>query len=287
MAFFKELIPRLQNAPKLTASKEESLYYHVHKILGVSCLSHYVYRFLVWGPYLGFNANPTWFLCALCGMHTLLSTTSLLFHIPSNRVQSGPMIWPEFRVHSIIFAYRSLAAMALILAGLSTPVTRCVVVLATLVAADLSTAYYKKVTPTDDTTMRGMPFPSYVGQKTRNSVNIYYSTCQVFATLTVLYSTELASAFLILFPIQIAAFLMTCVRKSIITSAAWHVYYSAALGLNYVHGTAWSTADKPDWVFWTCGVLFCLIRFQFRVSKYILWGLIAFWYVGHCMTSWA
>ena len=280
LSLFKELIPRLQNATKLAVSKEESRYYHVHKILGVCCLSHYIYRFCLWGSDLGFGREPVWFLWALCGMHTLLSSTSLLFHIPSNRVQSGPMIWPEFRIHSIIFAYRSLAAMALVLADLSTPVTRTLALFATLIAADLSTAYYKMLAPTDDTTMRGMPFPAYVGRRTRDAVNLFYSTCQVFATLTLLYSPELAPAFLILFPIQIAAFLMTCVRKSIITSAAWHGYYTAALCLNYVHGMAWKRADEPDWSFWACGVLFCLARFQFRANKYVLWGLIAFWYSG-------
>ena len=39
-----------------------------------------------------------------------------------------------------------------------------------------------------------------------------------------------------MFPIQIAALLMTMVRKSIISAGAWHYYYTLSLLSNYVVG---------------------------------------------------
>jgi hypothetical protein len=44
-------------------------------------------------------------------LHAGLSWSSLLFHIPAKRNKSNPMIWPEFRWHSICFACRSFVAM--------------------------------------------------------------------------------------------------------------------------------------------------------------------------------
>mgnify|MGYP006174615321 CR=1 FL=1 len=100
--------------------------------------------------------------------------------------------------------------------------------LVTMVLADLITRSFKE----QGTTMRGMPFPEYVPENIRDALNAYYSISQLCATAQVMFSYRLDEAFLVLFPIQIAAFLMTCVRKSIISAGAWHFYYALALGLN-------------------------------------------------------
>lgn len=104
-------------------------------------------------------------------MHAGLSVSSIIFHIPKVRIKEGSRIWPEFRLHSIVFACRSLACMSIVwyeerfasgphyLANVgfasftSTPqLLRCarcgkplplypqvVVIFATLIAADIST----------------------------------------------------------------------------------------------------------------------------------------------------
>ena len=41
---------------------------------------------------------------------------------------------------------------------------------------------------------------------------------------------------IVVLPIQIAALLMTMVRKSIITAGAWHYYYTLSLLSNYIVG---------------------------------------------------
>jgi hypothetical protein len=79
-------------------------------------------------------------------------------------------------------------------------------------------------------------------------------------------------AMFILFPIQIAAFLMTLVRKQIISPLSWHVLYAGALGLNYIHGGL--ARDSLPFMFYVCSLAFCVLRFRYRWNKYFLWTLI-------------
>ena len=51
------------------------------------------------------NNSYTPFLLML---HGLLSVSSFIFHVPLNRHKGLPMIYKEFRLHSIIFALRSV-----------------------------------------------------------------------------------------------------------------------------------------------------------------------------------
>ena len=76
----------------------------------------------------------------------------------------------------------------------------------------------------------------------------------------------------ILFPIQIAAFLMTLVRKQIISPLSWHVLYAGSLGLNYLHSLL--ALDNLPVGFYLGCLLFCLMRFRYRWNKYFLWTLI-------------
>jgi hypothetical protein len=44
----------------------------------------------------------------LIGFHASLSRSSLIFHIPKIRNRKSPMIYTEFRFHSIVVALRSV-----------------------------------------------------------------------------------------------------------------------------------------------------------------------------------
>jgi hypothetical protein len=213
---------------------------------------------------MGFGTNSALFYISI---HAALSGTSLIFYIPSVRSITLPMIWPEFRAHSIIFAYRSLFAMILLELSLSDPTTRFVTIIGTLLLADGATKYFKME---NVTTMRDMPFPDWVSQVARTRLNYYYSVSQVLATMTILYSSSSERAFMILFPIQIAAFLMTLVRKKMITPLQWHIYYAFSLFMNYIHGALIQTETLPV-LFYISSVVFCLLRFGFRINKYVLW----------------
>lgn len=201
---------RLHNIPKLFTKED---FYHAHKVLGIFCLYHYLYRlylFLQTGT-MKFDDSPFTFFSIAA--HFTLSISSMIFKIPENRIRSSPMIYPEFRLHSIVFASRSLAIMLLLYFSRKFNAVlphyfRGLIVLITMVLADVITNSFKD----QGKTMRAMPFPDYIPNSFRDILNRFYSISQIFATAQMIFSIGLDEAFLVLFPIQIAAFLMTCVR---------------------------------------------------------------------------
>ena len=134
---------RPANVHKL-ATKEDGHYGHIHKIIGSAALAHYAYRtyLLVTTGSMQFDSSMFTLYCIL--LHMVLSGSSFIFKIPSNRINSAPMIYPEFRLHSVIFAYRSLIVMILMWAAKRYDTVyplyfRGVIVLLTMVAADAVT----------------------------------------------------------------------------------------------------------------------------------------------------
>jgi len=83
------------------------------------------------------------FTLIVISMHVLLSVSSLIFKLPVRRIAEGSRIWPEYRLHSIIFACRSLACMFAMLLEMRNswePMygVNVVIVLATNAAADFA-----------------------------------------------------------------------------------------------------------------------------------------------------
>lgn len=267
----------VHNTGKLV-TKEDGNFFHVHKILGVLCLAHFIYRIILLFRLgnMGFDSSYFTLGCILC--HMLLSGSSFIFHIPNSRIRAAPMIYPEFRLHSIIFAYRSLLTMILqwVAARYDIQVPlylRGAVVIITMVCADLVTRSYKD----QGTTMRGMPFPEYVPSSFRNQLNTFYSVSQIFATAEVIFANRMDEVFAVVFPIQLAALLMTCVRKTIISAGAWHNYYALSLLSNYLIGPFIEFSHpplKPGGLFFPCAIVATIFRFNTRISKYVVWGII-------------
>jgi hypothetical protein len=261
---------------------EESKFYHLHKILGFLSLGHFTMRFyhMFNNPRIDFETNYT--TLGFIGIHMLLSASSNIFKIPMKRNLSLPMIWPEFRIHSIIFAYRSL----LIMLGLwvTTYINieksylnayKYLITMGTLIAADYTTKYYIKNSVVDPitSTMRTMPYPPNMHPTFISILNKYYSISQVFATMVCLYTNTYTRLLLVVFPIQIAAFLMTLVRKNILSPGGWHLLYTSSLGLNYAFGLISKTEPKPI-IFWISSLLFIIGRFKFNFDKYLLWSCV-------------
>lgn len=288
MDYSAKLVPRFENSSKLVTREDA---YHLHKVFGFLSLAHFLYRLYRWVRFGATNIMdinerylPFWIF-----IHSCLSLSSLLFHLPSNRPTSVPVIWPEYRLHSIIFAGRSLVIMSLTLTGKDLYYTRVGVVVATMIAADVTTvlAYHSQ-----HKTMRGMPYPKEWSPVVCSRLHLYYSISQVFATARMMWHNhELACTitepFLILFPIQLAAFLMTLVKKGIITSEAWHVYYSISLGLNYLYHAAIPYETQTCYPVLLCVIAFCYLRFRHHLSKYVLWitfSLVArtWWAIREC-----
>lgn len=85
----------------------------MHKTLGFLCVASYIVRFSMWKDDCGFSRYPQFTIPTLI-LHLLLSVSSMIFKIPTKRIMgSGYRIWPEYRLHSITFACRSLLTMAL------------------------------------------------------------------------------------------------------------------------------------------------------------------------------
>jgi hypothetical protein len=236
-------------------------------------VAHYAYRFYNFLMFNDLLFARDWTTATALAAHTLLSCSSLVFRISGVRNRRGPMVYPEFRAHSIVFALRSIVVMALIMLDLK--LLRPLAIAATMLAADKITAHYALEEPKSKT-MRDMPYPDdlpVVGQK---AITYYYNVSQIGATLSLLMRDSVDYAFLILYPIQIAAFLMTCVRKNIITAGAWHALYAIALGLVYAY-----TISHEGLVGSTGGGRFsaimasvCVSRFLLRINKYAIWAMV-------------
>ena len=137
-------------------------------------------------------------------MHSALSLLSLVFQIPVRRIKEGTRIWPEFQLHSIVFALRSLACMLLcwideVLTLESGPryFLNIVVVFGTLVAADVATA--ASVPPEfRSNTVRGFDYsPAAKG---------FFTTVQFLGTVGVLFGLRsYANYFVTVFVIQVGA----------------------------------------------------------------------------------
>ena len=181
---------------------------------------------------------------------------------------------------------RSLVMMTLIMSSqmLQSPVPlyfRGAIVLATMHGADRISDSFKN----HGTTMRAMPFPEYVSPSIRKHLNTFYSVSQLFATANCMFSGP-EEAFMALFPIQVAAFLMTCVRKSIISAGAWHYYYTLALMTNYALSPI-TSSFRTEYLqehgypvgrlFVACSmaVIYLRVFFLKAFNKYKLWGTVA------------
>jgi hypothetical protein len=86
---------------------------HVHKTLGVLCGTSYAWRIAKWGTSdMGFATHRAWTVPTIV-LHTTLTLSAFGFAIPLKRIKSGDRIWPENRLHSLVFLSRSLALVAL------------------------------------------------------------------------------------------------------------------------------------------------------------------------------
>ena len=206
-------------------TKEDSLY--IHKLLGVFSIVNYIYRYYLLLFYGSMFLNTS-FDIAIVAMHGCLSISSLIFHIPKKRHATLPMIYPEFRLHSIVFGIRSVICCFIdYYCGIYKMYYKMSICFGTMIVADLITILYSEP---GDTTMRSMPYYQMTPEKDKHIITKFHSNQQVSATMFMLVNID--SAFSPLFAIQFAAFLMTMVKKNIIKPNTWHILYSWSLMIN-------------------------------------------------------
>ena len=254
-----------ENIYKLN-TKEDSLY--LHKILGVIVLINFVYRYIYFYSNGHMNFKNNWDLYILF-LHGLLSVSSLVFHIPKLRNPLQPMIYPEYRLHSIVFALRSVICCIVYYFYISNNYNYKFIIVvcgSTMVAADIITLWFNP-SGKNGSTMRNMPFDKSISIEDQNKITFMHSYSQIGATLFMFGNIE--TAFSPLFAIQIAAVLMTMVRKGIIDAYMWHLMYSLCLWINYIFFT--SITPGCFVLFQTVFNLHYYIVFPYRINKYLAW----------------
>jgi hypothetical protein len=260
------MVLNLKNLFKLI-THEDNL--HIHKIIGVSCLINFIYQFyhLISYSYLPLaTSRKRNYILAL---HGLLSLSSFIFHVPKNRHKGLPMIYKEFRLHSIVFALRSVfCALVYSLELNNASFVNIFIVNLTMILADLSTSYYGVETKT----MRGMPFGDNIDEDDKKAVTRMHSEQQFSATIYMLISIQ--TAFVPLVAIQIAAFLMTLVRKSIIKELDWHRLYALSL---WICVFVLKTMNFYEYLFLVFASFYVhWLRINVGINKYIVWNSLGF-----------
>jgi hypothetical protein len=252
---------QFQNVYKLNTKEDE---YHIHKLLGGFCLLNFIYRFY------SLLSQGTMFLHTPTGLfsviiHGILSISSLQFHISNVRNTTKPMIYPEFRMHSILFGLRSVIITIMYYYEMNYKYI-IVVCYSVLFLSELITINYN-INNRNKNTMRDIPFETKNEFLKKEMVEMY-SIMQIGATTFMLGNIN--SAFSPLLAIQTAAFFMTLVRKSIITSNAWHYLYTMTLVMNYLLFPTFS----PSFLLYLVFVITIhqVIIFPYKINKYIAWG---------------
>ena len=261
----------IRQLPRLVTHED---YLYSHKILGVLCLGHFIYRTL-------YNVEFQSGILFWIFIHMSLHLTSFVFKLSTVRNKTYNIIWPEMRWHSMIFAYRSLLTMYIqYLANLGylpdsiNMALRGATILLTMYLADVVTKHYKNTA--ESNTMRDNPYPKYIPEWFKTINNIFYSLSQVYATMNILAIRDMRCIFNILIPIQTAPFCMTLVKKGIIDQVGWHIYYTAALAYNYYYTSQLSVSSyiisKNVYKFFV--ISFAILRFYKNYNKYMLWSAI-------------
>jgi len=244
--------------------------FNLHKSLGIFCLLHYAWRFAQSGPTdMGFAYSNATLGCIAA--HLLLSVSSLIFKIPLKRIASGYRIWPEYRLHSIVFACRSLAMMLVIWAegrfGLEpNHHLNYLVALGTIAAADLSSW---SVGPAGrSSTIQDLEAPP--------AMRYFFSVMQFHATMGVMLGVRrFSTQFIYAWIIQLNAFLMTLRRKNLAPHSALVWTYGAMLVFGFIVCSYEAHTIGAFVMVNTLANTAAVLRLGGRTPKYLLWSSVA------------
>ena len=259
---------------KLFSSKEEEHAMHIHKILGFSCLGSFAYRFAHLGRQDG-NFGPYYGTLFFILHHWLLNASSFIFAIPPRRIRDGGYrIWPEFRIHSLVFASRSLAFMLLFyyeqvnnhyLFHMD-----LILVLATCAFADLG-SYLQG--PHQYSTVQGATFSDPLENWLASEMQLILTAFCIVGYRR--YTLHLLAVSVI----QTNSFLMTLRRKNV----AGHYFLISCYSVMLIMSVCAITYDDQQYFRTSVGGAFggvaALLRMgPLRVNKYLLWtGLYLGW----------
>jgi len=113
-----------------------------------------------------------------------------------------------------------------------------------------------------------MPYWTTCSPSLQARIKYFYTHAQVMATGTALFNNIPLTLYLVL-PIQLAAFLMTLVRKNIISAFTYHLVY----GLSLLSGYVSAMLSYKLYFAIPLGFVFIHLRIEHRFSKYFLWTI--------------
>ena len=265
--------------------------FHLHKMLGFGCLFNFflrIYWLVAFGSMYIYADSQTSLLIPVA--HLTLSLSSFIFHVPLTRLNSKIIIWKELQLHNMIFTSRSATIMLYSLlcsrmaasattAASAPPVPflyqtgKYALVVSHHLLADYITAKYNR---NEKTTTRDINWEN-ISDDTKAIMKRYYAVCQILA-INALILTEnepygsgaVESAFLVMFPIQLSTFLMTLVRKSIISNISWHIFYGLSLLSPFFIITNTIHKNKLEVAKVYLPILYIVFRLQYGMNKYYL-----------------
>lgn len=221
--------------------------FHIHKTLGFLAIANFILRFyyvIVYGTSFPLFENKI-FSCSSVLVHALLPIASLSIPLPEKRNFSSPMIWKEFRLHSILFSCRHVIVTIITLlelwptqlvlfknyklyALIIETFLKYIVIISCIKIACIIT---RKYGDTEKRTTNAMPYPENIKENEIEKIKYEYAKKQFGATIMTAFSGELSSTlnFAPLYAIQSAPFMMTLVRKGKCNSTHYHIVYSLTL----------------------------------------------------------
>lgn len=220
--------------------------YHIHKTLGLFALMNFLLRFYYVARY-GNSFPPEageskGFQCLCVLVHAALPAMSMFLPLPPKRNFWMPMIWPEFRLHSILFSCRHVLCTLLTIlelwptqiwgstfgVALAECACKLAVVIGTVQLASLITDHYGD---REKRTTNAMPYPPGVKEEEQKLIKCHYARKQFGATIMACVCGPLSATFSFapIYAIQAAPFMMTLVRKGKCEALAYHRVYSCAL----------------------------------------------------------
>ncbi len=261
--------------------------YNIHKILGGFIILHTFYRcYLILFFGTAFPENESvWRQSIGVLAHISLSCSSLLIPIPKKRNFNSPMIWPEFRLHSILFATRHMLSTLITLHNLwPEDIYLEAISKYSLLFTNIQLAKYitKEYGDHEKRTTNAMPYPKDVTEEQKKAIKKEYANSQFAATAGAVIS-EPTLSWISVIPIQIAPLLMTLVRKGIVSSYTYHQVYAFSLWSNVLLAffmILHNTLDemKTMQLLLGSGCQMCLrnIRYKYNISQEYIWATHVF-----------
>lgn len=234
--------------------------FYIHKILGLTNLIFYFYKYIYAMIYhsLGFRNDTMSYMILIFA--NLLSCSSLIFHVIPKRIVSNPLIiYEEYRLHAIVFTLRATGVSLIGLFGFE-KYLQLFILMIHLTVDWISRTYGSE----GITTVRN-------GEEDKfKYLKLFYAYYQILilATHLVPDSDLINLGYNGIIAIHSSAFLMTLKRKGLIRWQTHAFWYTLALLVSM-----WYVYLIKGSIFFCEVFFFFILRTQFKLSKYIVWGL--------------